>query len=525
MSAGGGATNAVVLHRARAGGARRLRVRVRDPGHDRRRRLDERGRVRRRLLAGARARARRHRGRRRVAHAARARPDVPALDVARRPGRRAGRAAADAARAVDEIKATIGELQARRKAAQPTNKRTFGSVFKNPDHDLTAGRMLEACGLKGHRIGGAQISPMHANFIENAGDARSEDAVALMIEARRRAFEQYGVELEHEVRFLEPARAAARPVGGSVDRGEVRVVSRPPRQSPAREAVARLPSRARSRRAAAVRPLDRRRARGRRRRGARVRRRARDVGLRRADDRGARRRSEARAARRERARAAAGREPAQGARATRCERLATSLPSVAGVTYDRAFPNTLRVVVQAEEPVGRRAPRRARVARLATRTPDGAHRPAHAPQAAAHLARAARSASPSARRSRPARGAEEVGAASTRCAARRSRGRSARVRQVDGQWTYVLRGGVQIRVGDRTRPPAEARGRGRDPAPHADLRLPRRQRSRSARSPTRTVKSQVEVEICGENLVDNPDTWPYIATLHRPRPPLSSTTA
>jgi UDP-N-acetylenolpyruvoylglucosamine reductase len=106
-------------------------------------------------------------------------------------------------RAPDDIKATIGELQARRKAAQPTNKRTFGSVFKNPDHELTAGRMLEACGLKGHRIGGAQISPMHANFIENAGDARSEDAVALMTEARRRALEQYGVELEHEVRFLD----------------------------------------------------------------------------------------------------------------------------------------------------------------------------------------------------------------------------------------------------------------------------------------------------------------------------------
>jgi UDP-N-acetylmuramate dehydrogenase len=102
----------------------------------------------------------------------------------------------------DEIKSTVAELQALRKAAQPTNKRTFGSVFKNPDHELTAGRMLEACGLKGHRIGGAQISPMHANFIENAGDARSADAVALMIEARRRAREQFGVHLRHEVQFL-----------------------------------------------------------------------------------------------------------------------------------------------------------------------------------------------------------------------------------------------------------------------------------------------------------------------------------
>ena len=107
-------------------------------------------------------------------------------------------------KAVDEIKATIADLQAKRKAAQPTNKRTFGSVFKNPAHELSAGRMLEACGLKGHRVGGAEISRRHANFIENADGARAADAVALMTEARRRAWEQYGVELEHEVEFLGP---------------------------------------------------------------------------------------------------------------------------------------------------------------------------------------------------------------------------------------------------------------------------------------------------------------------------------
>jgi UDP-N-acetylmuramate dehydrogenase len=62
--------------------------------------------------------------------------------------------------------------------------------------------MLAACGLKGHRIGGAVISPRHANFIENADGARSADAIALMVEARRRAREQFDVELEHEVQFL-----------------------------------------------------------------------------------------------------------------------------------------------------------------------------------------------------------------------------------------------------------------------------------------------------------------------------------
>ncbi|HEV3480194.1 MAG TPA: UDP-N-acetylmuramate dehydrogenase [Gaiellaceae bacterium] len=102
----------------------------------------------------------------------------------------------------EEIRGTVAEMQAQRKAAQPTNKRTFGSVFKNPDHELTAGRMLEACGLRGYRIGGAQISPRHANFIENADGARSADAIALMAEARRRAREEFGVELEHEVQLL-----------------------------------------------------------------------------------------------------------------------------------------------------------------------------------------------------------------------------------------------------------------------------------------------------------------------------------
>ena len=102
----------------------------------------------------------------------------------------------------DEIKAEVRELNTRRKEAQPTNRRTFGSVFKNPEHELSAGRMLEACGLKGHRSGGAQISPKHANFIENADAATTADALALMAEARRRALEQFGVRLQHEVEFL-----------------------------------------------------------------------------------------------------------------------------------------------------------------------------------------------------------------------------------------------------------------------------------------------------------------------------------
>lgn len=99
----------------------------------------------------------------------------------------------------EEVKAEVARLVAQRKSTQPTNKRTFGSVFKNPSPDLGAGRLLELCGLKGHRIGGAVISPKHANFIENAGGATTEDCLALMREARRRARDEHGVELEHEV--------------------------------------------------------------------------------------------------------------------------------------------------------------------------------------------------------------------------------------------------------------------------------------------------------------------------------------
>jgi UDP-N-acetylenolpyruvoylglucosamine reductase len=104
----------------------------------------------------------------------------------------------------EAVKEKVAQLLAQRKATQPTNKRTFGSVFKNPSSELGAGRAIEECGLKGHRIGGAVVSPRHANFIENAGGATSADCIALMAEARRRVHERFGVELEHEVQFLGP---------------------------------------------------------------------------------------------------------------------------------------------------------------------------------------------------------------------------------------------------------------------------------------------------------------------------------
>lgn len=100
------------------------------------------------------------------------------------------------------IRARVREMQDRRSAAQPRKARTFGSVFKNPEGDRTSGQILEACGMKGYRVGGARISEKHANFIENADGATSADVVAVMVEARRRAREQFGVTLEHEVQLL-----------------------------------------------------------------------------------------------------------------------------------------------------------------------------------------------------------------------------------------------------------------------------------------------------------------------------------
>jgi UDP-N-acetylmuramate dehydrogenase len=101
-----------------------------------------------------------------------------------------------------EIRRDVAELNARRKATQPINRRTFGSVFKNPNHELGAGPMLDACGLKGYALAGARVSPRHANFIENVDAATAADAVGLMAEARRRVLDQYGIELEREVELL-----------------------------------------------------------------------------------------------------------------------------------------------------------------------------------------------------------------------------------------------------------------------------------------------------------------------------------
>lgn len=101
-----------------------------------------------------------------------------------------------------EIRSAVRQLVAQRKATQPTNRRTFGSVFKNPPGERGAGALVEACGLKGFRVGGAVVSPVHANFIENAGGATTGDCLTVIAECRRQVSARFGVELETEVRLV-----------------------------------------------------------------------------------------------------------------------------------------------------------------------------------------------------------------------------------------------------------------------------------------------------------------------------------
>jgi UDP-N-acetylmuramate dehydrogenase len=93
------------------------------------------------------------------------------------------------------------EMLERRKATQPLGLPSCGSVFRNPPGDHAA-RLIEAAGLKGYRIGGAEVSPKHANFIINTGDATATDIEELIEHVRQTVFEQHGVELRHEVRIV-----------------------------------------------------------------------------------------------------------------------------------------------------------------------------------------------------------------------------------------------------------------------------------------------------------------------------------
>jgi UDP-N-acetylmuramate dehydrogenase len=105
-----------------------------------------------------------------------------------------------------QLKATMGDMRDRRREAQPSGIKTFGSTFKNPDPDesdgRTAGQLLAEAGCQGLSRGAARFSEKHANFVENTGGATTADVLAVMAEGRRRVKERFGILLEPEVQLL-----------------------------------------------------------------------------------------------------------------------------------------------------------------------------------------------------------------------------------------------------------------------------------------------------------------------------------
>jgi UDP-N-acetylmuramate dehydrogenase len=99
------------------------------------------------------------------------------------------------------VSGRVAEYLTRRKLAQPLDYPSAGSVFRNPSNDH-AGRLIEQAGLKGKKIGGAMISPKHANYIVNTGGAQAEDILRLMEMAKEKVREATGVELEPEIKVV-----------------------------------------------------------------------------------------------------------------------------------------------------------------------------------------------------------------------------------------------------------------------------------------------------------------------------------
>ncbi len=104
-----------------------------------------------------------------------------------------------------EIEEAIKKRWAERNQKQPWSLPSAGSIFENPPGDY-AGRLIEESGMKGARVGDAEVSTMHANFIVNRGKARAADVLALIKKVRNKVEHQFGVHLELEIRIVgEPA--------------------------------------------------------------------------------------------------------------------------------------------------------------------------------------------------------------------------------------------------------------------------------------------------------------------------------
>mgnify|MGYP004467064551 FL=1 len=101
----------------------------------------------------------------------------------------------------DSIKARMDDLMARRKASQPLELPSAGSTFKRPT-GYYAGPLIEGCGLKGCRVGGAEVSRKHAGFVVNAGGATCADVLALIEKVQKTVYDAHGVMLEPEVKII-----------------------------------------------------------------------------------------------------------------------------------------------------------------------------------------------------------------------------------------------------------------------------------------------------------------------------------
>jgi UDP-N-acetylmuramate dehydrogenase len=121
--------------------------------------------------------------------------DIPALDVV------TGARLRLKTRPRAEIEQVVRELRDRRKAREPSGVPNAGSTFKNPPNDF-AGRLIEQCGLKGRRVGGAEVSPAHANWLVNAGGATARDLLELVEIVRAAVVDQFGIRLELEIKVV-----------------------------------------------------------------------------------------------------------------------------------------------------------------------------------------------------------------------------------------------------------------------------------------------------------------------------------
>ena len=101
----------------------------------------------------------------------------------------------------EQIRAKMDELKEKRVSKQPLEYPSAGSTFKRPE-GYFAGKLIEDAGLRGFKVGGAQVSEKHCGFVINAGGATSTDVISLMKQVREKVKDQFGVTLEPEVKFV-----------------------------------------------------------------------------------------------------------------------------------------------------------------------------------------------------------------------------------------------------------------------------------------------------------------------------------